>query len=74
MTSYLASDMVWSDSRGMAAGQVWVQRTRALGHGAVLVGTCEQIWKYNDRRNSEKPHTLLLMGMGTMILSSLVIL
>lgn len=62
MTSYLASDMVWSDSRGMAGGQVWVQRTRALGHGAVLVGTCEQIWKYNDRRNSEKPHTLLLMG------------
>lgn len=43
--------MFWSKSRRVAGGQVWVQGVRALGHGAVLVGTCEQIWKYDNRRN-----------------------
>lgn len=45
MTRYLASDMGWSNSGWVAGGQVWVQGVRALGHGAVLVGACEQIWK-----------------------------
>lgn len=40
---------------GVAGGQVRVPGVRALGHGAVLVGTCEQIWKYDDRRNLGTP-------------------
>lgn len=54
--------MVWSNSRGVAGGQVRVQGVRALGHGAVLVGTCEQIWKYDNRRNFKwlpTPHPAL---------------
>ena len=44
--------MVWSHD----GGQVWVQGGRALGHGAVLVGTCEQIWK----KGRHEPRALLI--------------
>lgn len=57
--------MVCNNSRGVAGEQVWVQGAGALGHGAVFVGTCEQIWKYNDSRNSEKPQTLLVKLVQT---------
>lgn len=45
MTSYLASDIVWSNGGWVARGQVRALGVCALRHGAVLVGTCEQIWK-----------------------------
>lgn len=64
---------------GVAGGQVRVPGVRALGHGAVLVGTCEQIWKYDDRRNlgtppNTQPCTPYLRGLFKPALPSSVAL
>lgn len=48
---YLASDIVWNNGGWEAGGQVCAQGVCGLGHGAILMDACEQIWK-SDRQEA----------------------